>query len=258
MKGWQIALLAMALVASGCSKKQVTAPPSPMEGEKGGPGAMLAYEHSLDIDLDREQIGPRIAALREACVKHTFGDCNVISISETERGGSLKLRVVPDGVERMATLAAQGGKVSSRQTRAEDIGKAVHDTQRDQAEAEAYSKRLDELSARKDLSVTDLIALTREQANVAEKRRALETMAATQQMRLDTNLLTFEFLDPSYAGRGALGGLWENMVDQTKEGIGEALPAAAYCLPFVILAFPTALLWWALWRRATRRWRRTP
>jgi hypothetical protein len=257
MKGWRIALLAMTLVMAGCSEKRVASAPGATEGERGRPGAMLAYEHSLDIDLDRNVIGQRIKAMRAACVGSTFGACNVLSIGETESGGSLKLRIVPDGVERMADMAGQGGKVSSRETRAEDIGKAVQDTQREREQVDVYSKRLDDLAARKDLSVSDLITLSREQAEVLQKRRALDETAATQQMRLDTNLITFNFRDRSYDGPGALGNLWHTMAEQMKEGIGEALPGAAFCLPFLILAFPVALLWWVLWRWATRRWRRT-
>jgi hypothetical protein len=31
-----------------------------------------------------------------------------------------------------------------------------------------------------------------------------------------------------------------------------------YSLPFLVLAFPLALLWWWLWRRVTGRWGRFP
>jgi hypothetical protein len=255
MKSWQIVTLALAIALSGCSKKQVNAP-APFPGDKSSNGAMLAYEHTLDIDLDREAIAPRIQAVRAACVGSSFGPCNVLALKESDASGSITVRVGPDGVARLTTLASEGGKIASRQTRAEDIGRAVHDTQRDRDELEAYAKRLDELSTRKDLSVGDLIALSREQAGVAEKRRALEATSATQQNRLDTNLLRLEFRDKDYVGNGALGGLWERTVDQTKEGVGDALPMLGYGLPFLIVAFPLALLWWGLWRRVTRRWRK--
>jgi len=258
MKPWHVVLLALAVGLAGCSKKQVAAAPAAFEGDTSSNGAMLAYEHTLDIDMDRVAISPRIQAVRAACVAGSFGPCNVLKLSESDSGGSLTVRIVPDGVARLTALASEGGQVASRRTRAEDIGRAVHDTQHDRDELDAYAKRLDELSARKDLSVSDLIALSREQAGVAEKRRALEAKSATQQNRLDTNLLTFEFRDRDYVGSGALGGLWENTVQQTKEGIGEAVPMLGYSLPFLVLAFPLALLWWGLWRRVTRHWRRAP
>lgn len=256
MKSWHVVWLALAFGLAGCNKKQVAAPPAPIEGDKSSNGAMLAYEHTLHIDMDRDAIAPRIQAVRTACVGASYGPCNVLGLEESDQGGSLTVRIAPDGVARLTALASEGGKVASRRTRAEDIGRAVHDTQRDSNELEAYAKRLDELSARKDLSVTDLITLSSEQAKLAEKRRALEATSATQQNRLDTNLLTFEFRDRDYVGSGALGGLWENTVEQTKEGIGEAIPMLGYSLPFLVLAFPLALLWWGLWRRVTRRWRR--
>ena len=257
MKSWHIVVLALAMGLAGCSKKQV-GPPAAFEGDRSSNGAMLAYEHTLDIDMDREAITPRIQSVRAACVDARFGPCNVIKLNQSDRGGSLTVRISAEGVAGLTTLASDGGEVTSLQTRAEDIGRAVHDTQRDDAELAAYTKRLDELAARKDLSVGDLIALSREQASVAEKRRILEAKMATQQNRLDTNLVTYEFRDRDHVGSGALGGLWENTVEETKEGIGEAIPMLGYGLPFLVLAFPLALLWWALWRRATRRWRRQP
>jgi hypothetical protein len=258
MKRWHIVVLALAVGLTACSRKQVASAPARFEGEKATNGAMLAYEHSLDIDLDSGAIAPRIQAVRAACVGASFGPCNVLGLTESNRGGSLTVRIAPEGVARLTALASEGGKIASRRTRAEDIGRAVHDTQRDRDELEAYAKRLDELAARKDLSVSDLIALSREQAGVAEKRRAQEATSATQQNRLDTNLLTFAFRDRDYVGSGALGGLWENAVEQTKEGIGEAIPMLGFSLPFLILAFPLALLWWGLWRRVTARWKRVP
>lgn len=257
MRGRRIALLAMVATMMGCAQQQAGAPP-PVVGEQGGSGAMLAYEHTLSIELEQEQVPTRIAALRKACTASAFGACNVLSIVQARHGGALTLRIVPGGVERMTALAGQGGRIASRRTQAEDIGKAVQETQRDRVQLEDYARRLDALAARKDLAVADLIALSREQAGLAEKRRMLEATAATQQMRLDTNLVAFDFADPRHDGRGALGDLGEDMVAGLKEGIGEALPGLAYCLPFLILAFPLALLWWALWRRMTRRGQRKP
>ena len=258
MKSWHVVVLALAVGLAGCSKKQAAGASAAFEGDKSSSGALLAYEHTLDIDMDREAISPRLQAVRAACVGATFGPCNVLSLTESDRGGSLTVRTAPEGVAHLTALAGEGGRIASTRTRAEDIGRAVHDTQRDRDELEAYAKRLDELSARKDLSVSDLIALSREQAGVANKRRSLEAASATQQNRLDTNLLTFEFRDRDYVGSGALGGLWENTVEQTKQGIGEAIPMLGFSLPFLIIAFPLAWLWWGLWRRVTRRWRRVP
>lgn len=256
MNRWHVVVLVVAVGLTGCSKKMALPPPAALAGERSTNGAMLAYEHSMDINLDHGAIAGRMQAVRNACVQASFGPCNVLDLSENEAGSSLTVRIVPEGVAKLSSLASEGGKVASHHMRAEDIGKAVRDNQRERAELETYAKRLDDLSARKDLAVADLIALSREQAAVAEKRRGLEDTAATQQNRLDTNRVTFSFHDRDYQANGALGDLGENIKDQAREGLGEALPMLAYGLPFLVIAFPLALLWWGLWRWATRRWRR--
>jgi hypothetical protein len=256
VKGWQVVLLALAVGLAGCSKKVATAPSMGFAGEKPQNGALLAYAHSLDIDLSKADIGPRMQAMHAACVEGKFGRCNVLTINQDSTSGSLHMRIVPEGVEGMVGLAAKGGKVASRHTAAEDIGKAVHDTQRDRDELERYSTRLEELAARKGLAVSDLISISHEQAVVAGKRRLLEEAAASQQERLETNELALNFRDPS-APRDDMdfGDIWRNLLGGAQEGIGDALSMLGYGLPFLVLAFPLVLFWWWCWRRVTRRWR---
>lgn len=257
MTRWMILAVALAFGAAGCSKKEVVGPPAPLAGQKAKADAMLAYSHQMDVDLPLADIAPRIAAIQQACTKGTYGACNVLTVEQGSSGGSVAVRIVPEGVESLTGIASRGGKVSSRRTSAEDISQAVHDTQRDRDQLEAYAKRLDEIAARKDLGVSDLITVSREQAEVAEKRRALMTASADQQHRLDTNYLRISFTDPhARAGRRDFGEIGDDMLDSASEGIGDALRLLAGGLPFLVIAFPLALLWWALWRRATKRWRR--
>lgn len=215
---------------------------------------MLAYEHMLRIKLPGAEIAGRLASARQACETARFGACNVLRIKQGEHDAELVVRIIPEGVEPMAKLAAQGGTVGLRQTTAEDLADAVDDNQRQRDLLEKHAQHLAELAARKDIAVTDLIALSHEQASVESQLQSLQAVAANQQHRLDTNRLELHFDDiDAYSRSGRVGNGFSGLLDQATDGVTDALGLLGYGLPFLILAFPLAMLWRWLWRRFTRR-----
>lgn len=251
---WIVLLLGALLSLGGCSKKQEVGAP-PLAGQKAKSGALLAYEHSLGIRLPAEAIAGRVATLQQACETARFGACNVLRVEQTAHDALLAVRIVPEGVEPMAALASQGGKVGLRQTTAVDLADAVGDIRRQRELLERQAQHLAELAARKDLAVADLIALSHEQAAVENQLQAMQAVATGQQRRLDTNRLELRFDDGtagSHRARLFDDGL-AGLLDQASEGVSDALGLLGYGLPFLILAFPLAMLWRWLWRRFTRR-----
>lgn len=248
-KYW-IWLVALVLMTVGCSKKQEVGP-LPVTGETGKAGAKLAYEHELRIELPQEQIAPRVSVVREACESARFGACNVLRLDQTERSGSLTVRVVPAGVEPLSALASQNGKLAWRKTQAEDLADAVNDNQQKLKQLEIYSAQIEQLAQRKDLSASDLIALSHERAQIQVERENLQGESLQQQRRIDTNLLEMEFTDEARGHH--LGITVSNWIDQLYDGIRDTLSMIAYGIPFLLLAFPLALAWRWLWRKVTKK-----
>lgn len=245
-----VLLAALALVAAGCSKKQEVGP-LPVAGETAKAGAKLAYEHHLTIELPEKQIAPRMAAVHEACESARYGACNLLRLKQDGHRGSLTLRVVPAGVEPLSRMASQDGKLAGRETKAEDLTDAVNDNAQKLKQLEAYSTQVEQLSQRKDLSPSDLIALAHERAHVQVERENLQGVAAEQQKRIDTNLLQLDFTDAANDRHSGLSpGEW---ADQLSDGLSDALSMLAYGIPFLLLAFPLALGWRWFWRRVTRK-----
>lgn len=257
MSSYRSACLALLLLgvlqaATGCSKKQEVSP-APVSGEQSKAGAMLAYEHTLRIKLPEAKIADRLAAARQACESNRFGACNILRIQQDEHLASLVVRIVPEGVEPMAKLASQGGAVGYRQTRAEDLADAVNDNRRQRDLLEKHARHLAELAARKDMAVADLIALSHEQASVESQLQLLQAVASNQQRRLDTNRLELDFgSSDRYTRGGRIGTGFSGLPDEVTDGVIDALGLLGYGLPFLILAFPLAMLWRRLWRRFTR------
>ncbi|MBH3371005.1 DUF4349 domain-containing protein [Pseudomonas carnis] len=246
-------ILLAGLALAGCSPKDHSRA-TVINGEQGKAGAQLAYEHDLTLALPGGLLAPRMQATREACETARFGACNILGITEDGQGGQIILRIAPTGVEPMVALAAEGGKLGQRITTAEDLADAVADVRRRQDRLQAQQQRLDELAKRKDITVSDLIVLSKEQAGIENELQELAQVAAGQQRRLDTNRVTLNFRSSDGANQvSRFTRMFSNLGDNLVNGTADALERASYVLPFVILAFPVVWLWVGLWRRFVKR-----
>lgn len=250
-----IACLLLAFLLAACSRKQELAPPAAaIGGETSKAGAQLAYEHRLTLHLPKDALAQRLGAAREACESARFGECNVLRIEQSTGDASITVRIVPAGVEPLVALAAQGGEVGERQTTAQDLAPAVADNQRRQARLQAQQRHMEELAARKDITVADLIALGKEQAAIESELQSLEQEAAGQQRRIATNLVTLDMRPAGADTRGSrLRQSLGEILDQFTDGAASAIEALSYGLPFLLLGFPLLLLWLWSWRRFARR-----
>lgn len=259
IKHWTLPLLLALTALVGCSQPGSDAGgAAAFKGEASKPGAFLAYEHQVSIHLAAEAVAPRLAATREACNDGRFGSCELLAIEQNQggyRAGQLVLRIVPEGVEKIVALAAEGGELQSRTTRAEDLAQAVGDNVRTRERLERQYKTLQAFQERKDLAVADLLALAREMAELEVQLAANAQESAQQQRRIATNLLTLDFTTdqqrPSRLSR--IGEAAAGLLDNATEGTAQALEMLGYGIPFVVILFPLALLVRGLWRRATGR-----
>lgn len=254
MKPWTVVALLAAL--TGCSDPSGTPLGSALQGEHNKADSYLAYEHHVAIELPAEQIGARIAATREACLSERFGACSLITAQQSSGQaprGELTLRIVPDGVEAITLLASEGGELTSRTTRAEDLAQAVADNRRQHEQLLRQQRTLQQFETRDDLAVADLLALAREQAVLEVQLQAIAQESAQQQRRLTTNLLTLNFSSP-YEGSplGRIARAFSRLNDNLAEGTANVIEFIGYSLPFLIVLFPVALGLRKLWRRLTR------
>lgn len=259
---WMVPLLLLAL--AGCDSKGGDEAGAGADGnasfsgEKAKAGAFLAYEHYVSIQLDKAVIPQRLADAREACVSGRFGTCDLLGIEQGDthyRAGNLRVRIVPEGVEKLVALAGEGGKQLSRTTHAEDLAQAVSDNQQVRERLQRQYKTLEQFQDRKDLSVSDMLALAREMAEVQVQLDATAQEAAQQQRRINTNLLTLNFSSedqrPSRFSR--IGKAFGELLDNATDGAAKALEVLGYSIPFLIVLFPLALLARWLWRKTGKR-----
>jgi hypothetical protein len=252
----QLIFIILLAAVTGCSKKATEADTaSAVSGESGKPGSYLAYEHRLEVVLTPEAIPARMDAVRSACAQATYGNCSLLNFEQSSgryAHGTLTLRVAPEAVEPLSTLAAEHGRVGSQQTRAEDLAEAVSDNNKQREMMELQRATLLEFRARRDLPVSDVITVARELATIESELQNLMRSAAEQQRRIESNLLSIDYRASFEQSRlSRLGEAFDGVFDEAVDGSAEAIGMLAFGLPFLLLAFPLALLWRWAWRRLT-------
>jgi len=245
-----------ALAIAACSNtSKAPAEAASVQGEASKPGAFLAYEHAVTISMPAASIDAAIGSVRSACGDGRFGACSVLRVEQhsgDNRGDNIVVRIVPQGVEALVKVAADGGSISSRSTKAEDRAEAVADIARKTDLLTRQRVKLSEYETRKDLAVADRVTLVRELASIEQQLDELASAAKNETRRIETNLLTLSFRGNQQESRWerlstSLSGFSEQFLD----GTAEVIDFVAYGLPFVLMAFPFALLWRWLWRRVT-------
>lgn len=203
------------------------------------PGAMLAYEHDVGITLADAEVLTRAGDVRAACTAARFGACTVLGAWEqggAQRSASLRMRIVPEGVEPLVALASAGGDIGSRNTRAEDLAVAVRDNAVAQDRLRRELQRLGEFQARSDLSVADMIALSERIATAEAEQERVEQESAQQRRRIDTELLTIRFQPPhGQRGRGEIGRAVREFGATLATGTAWTIRAAAFLIPLLIV-----------------------
>ncbi|WP_428960192.1 DUF4349 domain-containing protein [Xanthomonas oryzae] len=259
---WYAAAMLLGWALCGCAKHQAemaadggAAAPAPPTAQ----GNALAYEHDVRIELTADQIGQRIAAIRSACQDAQFGGCALLAVDQEggrDPSGRVSVRPAPDGIEPMVQLAGQHGDVAARSTRAEDLAQQIADIGLAQARLQTEHARLLELQQRRDLAVTDLLALSKRLAEIEAEAQQPQQQAAQQQRRVRTQLLTLDFR--STGGEQGRGGI---EIAEAVADVGEVfsssvafvIRAVAALLPVAVVALIAGWLLLQAWRWRARR-----
>ncbi len=248
-----VLLAAMLFATTACSKRV---------GEAGGPvarpsmeaptGAMLAYEHSVEVELPADGIGPRLAELQAACTSGTHGRCQVLDVGQQggdHPRGDLTVRIEPRGVEPMIALAAGGGELGARRTHAEDLATVVQDNARLLERLKREHAQLEAFQQRGDLDVAGMIALSSQMAEVEARLQQAEQEAAGHALRIETQKLSFALHPPAGAsGRNEIAGALRDFGATLALGTAWTIRSAAFLIPLGLLG--AALVGtWKWWRR---------
>ncbi|MDR6992003.1 DUF4349 domain-containing protein [Luteimonas sp. 3794] len=219
-------------------------------------GALLAYEHSVGVQLDGAMIVPRLQAIQAACSEARFGTCVLIEAQQSagERPSARAvLRMAPAGIEPMIALAGEGGEAGERSTRAEDLAVVVRDNTTEQDRLTKEMARLQAFEARPDLSVADMIALSERIAATEAQIEAARRDGAQHRRRIETQLLTVELRARNgEQGRSEIGAAFREFGSTLATGTAWTIRVSAFLLPLAIVCIALFALLRAWWRRRRR------
>lgn len=256
------ALCAVLLVAA-CSYKEKASDAGGLAYAEGAAaaagdanGALLAYEHTVGVQLDRAAIAPRLQAIRSACSEARFGTCTLIEAQQSAGDwpqARAVMRMAPDAIEPMIALAAEGGDTGERSTRAEDLAVVVRDNTTEQDRLTKEMARLQAFEARGDLSVADMIALSERIAAAEAQLEAAAREGARHRQRIDTQLLTVQLRGRNgEQGRSEIGAAFREFGATLATGTAWTIRATAFLLPLALVGFFLFAALRALWRRRRR------
>ncbi|KQT99256.1 hypothetical protein ASG60_05305 [Methylobacterium sp. Leaf469] len=266
--------LAVLLGLGGCSDTRPPAPdtanPLALAQPARNTAAKLAYTHDLTIGLPPDRVAAHFAAARDRCLTDAGLGCILVtsSIDDGPRPqgrpqAQIQVRLPHESVAPYVAFLtaplpgeAAGDVVLRRQaTRADDLTTPIADGGRRLAQLAAYRARLDELSAKADTRVEDLIRIAQELSKVQSEIEEGEAKQRGLQRRVDTEIVSVSLRSDS-ARAGAFAPVeeaWSQAGQTFGASAGAALRFAVASLPWLPVAAIGLFLVRALWRLRRRK-----
>lgn len=252
-------ILALVLVAIvGCSAEQSPGLSSDADTEFAQTAdqrtsEFLAYEHTIVVDTSEDKLAESFQSVTAACAADRENECTVLH-SEINHGeynrASVRMRVKPEGVGALASLAAGSGDVVRRSTHVEDLAKTIADIDKRIAILTTTRNKLLELEEHGTDDVEALIKITTELTRVQAELEQAMGQSAYQRQRVDMDILTVQFIVE--AGRsfwGPIGDAFSSFGRNLSDGLADTIYAIPYLLPWLILIVFVGWLLRKLWKR---------
>jgi hypothetical protein len=219
----------------------------------------LAYEHSVEVELGRDLLSPRMKQVQAACAARAEFACVLLDVSfDAQLGvpsGRVSMRLAPAAVDPLIEMAAQDGRITARSTHAADLAEPVADTDRQLALLSSHRDRLTEFMRSRELKVEQLIAVSKELAAVQVQIDALNSEHANLRRRIDTEILTISFAPPQQAyseERTPVRDALRSFTGDFTGAIAQVIRFIAVLLPWLVIIIPGLLLGRVLWRAIAR------
>jgi hypothetical protein len=247
------------------------APSSPPSPEPGGPlqdsdaleqaGVLLAYRYGASLELPARNVRAMMGAHEESCRAAGVAACQILSANAYENGpsyvyGNLSLRAAPDWLASFRdSLAGDAenadGRVTGTTVNAEDLTRAIVDTEARLRAQRTLAERLETLLTTQTDDVGDLLSVERELARVLG-----EIDSATAQLEMMRRRVEMSTMDLSYTSaaaplsRNAFAPLvfaLDDFFAVFAEAAGMIVSLVAFLIPWLVVAAPLAWLlrrWW--------------
>ena len=227
------------------------------ESKKGEKAKYLAYTHSLSITLPKADVETSFNEIIQFCAQDTAGQCTVLhsSLNAGEYSfANIQLRILPDGVNPLFSMASKKGDVSSITTDVEDLQEAVVNNEKRLEMLLQYQARLIKLEEKSSGNIESLIKLTQELSQVQSDIEYANGDKAKLLQRIQMDIVDISLRAHSYGsfwGRisDSLAGFGENL----SEGISLTITVIAYLLPWLLIIMLLVYVFRVIWRKTRNK-----
>jgi hypothetical protein len=233
--------------------------PAAAVGRSAKPSAMLAYEHSIEVEAQEKQVPQLFASAQQMCTANAEDACVVLEsrISAGEGAhATLKFRAKSAGIARLIDGLSKQAEVRNRSSLAEDLAAPIGDANKKLQMLKDYRAKLEALQGRATADVDSLIKLTRELAQVQSEIEALSGRQAKMMERVETEILTVHIQSAiSKSLWRPIGKAASEFGSNLSSGAASTIVATAFILPwavFLLLAAWGIRKLWRLWRRPSK------
>jgi len=231
--------------------------PSDQSRPEAGTEQLIAYTHGLSLRLPKEQIEPLMLAHIEACNAAGPATClvtnsNINKQSDDYVNGTLYIRATEDWITSFNTnldgdLAKAEGEVTSRTKSAEDLTSIILDTDARLKAQITLQGRLEDLLARRDGKLADLLEIERELARVTGTVESITANLKALRMRVSLSQFSVNYTQktsPVAASRfNPLGAAFGDFFYNLSSGLADVINAFAVLLPWMVLIGILLFLW---------------
>jgi len=242
------------VAVAGCAQRDESTLSAAPVTERAN-GQYLAYEHSVDLDVDEKRVAAAHEAAVKACSAAAAEQC-VLLESHLSAGSTasarLKFRAKAAGIKKIVGQLTTHGEVIRQSVTAEDLAAPIADSAKKLALLSDYRSKLEGLRANASQNIDALIKVNQELAQVQSEIESLSGERAHLVQRVETEILNVAIF-PTYRHSfwRPIGEALGQFGDDLSRGIASAIGGLAYLIPWSIAL---ALLWWSV--RKTRAWRK--
>lgn len=164
------------LIFTGCdrgidtsSEKSAVQPRAKSAQKQGKKNKYLAYVHNIAVSYSYDKIETTYRKILNWCAMDDRYNCTIVQsrLSTGYRAeGFIGLKILPDGVNSVLTLASEQGSVKNDSTQADDLGDQIVDNAKRIEMLTAYRDRLEALSQKPSNNLNTLMKISSEISKV--------------------------------------------------------------------------------------------
>lgn len=245
----------MCMTIAGCSQQGESTVSAAAPAADRTTGQYLAYEHSIELDVEEKRVASVHEAAAKACRDAVAEQCVMLEShlnTGREVSARLRLRAKPAGIKKIIAELNTHGEVIRQSVTAEDLAAPIGDSAKKLALLNDYRSKLEALRGNASQNIDALIKVNQELAQVQSDIESLSGERAHLVQRVETEILNVA-ISPTYSHSfwRPIGEAFGAFGADLSRSISSAIHGLAYLIPWSVTLL---LLWWG--GRKIRSWRK--